>query len=155
MEGSPVASADVAADLAGISLFADLSPAQLEKVASSFEEQWFQSDERALREGFVGSNFYVILSGEALWMMGGEAVDRTATMMVGTKPLALKRGDFFGELSLLFDEPSISDVVATTPLHCLALPGDELKPFLLANPQIMYRVLEAEARRLRDPMRWR
>jgi CRP-like cAMP-binding protein len=150
-----MASADVASDLAGISLFADLSPAQLEKVASSFEEQWFQPDERALREGFVGSNFYVILSGEALWMMGGEAVDRTATMMMGTKPLALKRGDFFGELSLLFDEPSISDVVATTPLHCIALPGDELKPFLLGHPHVMLRVLEAEARRLRDPMRWR
>jgi CRP-like cAMP-binding protein len=150
-----MASTDVVADLAGISLFADLSPAQLEEVASSFEEHWFQADERALREGFVGSNFYVILSGEALWMMGGEAVDRTATMMVGTKPLALKRGDFFGELSVLFNEPSISDVVATTPMHCVALPGDELKPFLIAHPHIMYRVLEAEVRRLRDPMRWR
>ena len=150
-----MASIDVVADLAGISLFADLSPAQLEEVASSFEEQWFQPDERALREGFVGSNFYVILSGEALWMMGGEAVDRTATMLVGTKPLTLKRGDFFGELSVLFDEPSISDVVATSPLHCVALPGEELRPFLIAHPQIMYRVLEAEARRLRDPMRWR
>lgn len=150
-----MAGTDVVADLAGISLFADLAPAQLEEVASAFDEQWFQPDERPLREGFVGSNFYVILSGEALWMMGGEAVDRTATMMIGTKPLTLKRGDFFGELSVLFDEPSISDVVATTPLHCLALPGEELKPFLIARPQIMYRVLEAEARRLRDPMRWR
>jgi CRP-like cAMP-binding protein len=146
---------DVVEDLAGMTLFADLTPAQLEEVASAFEEQWFQIDERAEREGFVGSGFYVILSGEAVWQMGGQVVDRTATMLVGTKPLTLRRGDFFGELTVLFNEPSIADVVALTPLHCLVLPGHELEPFLIAHPPVMFRMLQTEARRLRDPMRWR
>ena len=101
---------DIAHDLAGIALFADLSPAQLDKVGQAFEEQWFQPGERAQRQGFVGSGFHVILDGEAEWRVDGELVDRTATTLITTKPLLLKRGDWFGELSILFDEPSISDV---------------------------------------------
>jgi CRP-like cAMP-binding protein len=71
------------------------------------------------------------------------------------KPLTLKRGDWFGELSILFDEPSISDVVAITPLQCVVLPPQTLEPFLLSYPQVMYRLLLGEARRLRDPLRWK
>jgi CRP-like cAMP-binding protein len=146
---------DVVAELAGMALFADLSPAQLEEVESSFDEQHFQIGERAQREGFVGSGFYIILSGEAVWQIGGQIVDRTGTAAIGTKPMTLGRGDFFGELTVLFDEPSITDVVALTPLRCLVFPGHELEPFLFAHPQVMFRLLQAEARRLRDPMRWR
>lgn len=145
---------DIAHDLAGIALFADLSPAQLDKVGQAFEEQWFQPGERAQRQGFVGSGFHVILDGEAEWRVDGELVDRTATTLITTRPLLLKRGDWFGELTILFDEPSISDVVAATPLRCIVLPPQDLEPFLFAYPQVMYRLLLGEARRLRDPLRW-
>jgi CRP-like cAMP-binding protein len=145
---------DVAHDLAGIALFADLSPAQLDKVGQAFEEQWFQPGERAQRQGFVGSGFHVILDGEAEWRVDGELVDRTATTLITTRPLLLKRGDWFGELTILFDEPSISDVIAATPLRCIVLPPQELEPFLFGYPQVMYRLLLGEARRLRDPLRW-
>ena len=66
----------------------------------------------------------------------------------------LKRGDWFGELSILFDEPSISDVVAVTSLHCVVLPSQDLESFLFGYPQVMFRLLLGEARRLRDPLRW-
>ena len=147
-------STDVGHDLAGISLFADLSPAQLDKVGQAFEEQWFQPGERAQRQGFVGSGFHVILDGEAEWRIDGEIVDRTATTLITTRPLVLKRGDWFGELTILFDEPSISDVVAATPLRCIVLPPQDLESFLFGYPQVMYRLLLGEARRLRDPLRW-
>ena len=145
---------DIGHDLAGITLFADLSPAQLDKVGQAFEEQWFQPGERAQRQGFVGSGFHVILDGEAEWRIDGEIVDRTATTLITTRPLVLKRGDWFGELTILFDEPSISDVVAATPLRCIVLPPQDLESFLFGYPQVMYRLLLGEARRLRDPLRW-
>ncbi len=146
---------DVESKLAGLALFADLTPAQLETAGRTFEEQWFEPGERAERQGFAGSGFHVIVDGEAEWRVDGHVADRTATRLATTKPLRLKRGDWFGELSILFDEPSISDVVATTALHCLVLPREELQPFLLAHPAVMYRLLLGEARRLRDPQRWR
>ena len=145
---------DIAHELAGIALFADLSPAQLDKVGQAFEEQWFQPGERAQRQGFVGTGFHVILDGEAEWRVDGELVDRTATTLISTKPLLLKRGDWFGELTILFDEPSISDVVAATPLRCIVLPPQDLESFLFGYPHVMYRLLLGEARRLRDPLRW-
>jgi CRP-like cAMP-binding protein len=149
-----VSQTDIGHDLAGIALFADLSPAQLDKVGQAFEEQWFQPGERAQRQGFVGSGFHVILDGEAEWRIDGEIVDRTATTLITTRPLVLKRGDWFGELTILFDEPSISDVVAATPLRCIVLPPQDLESFLFGYPQVMYRLLLGEARRLRDPLRW-
>ena len=149
-----VSQIDVESELAGLSLFADLTPAQLEKAGQAFEEQWFQPGERAQRQGFAGSGFHVIVSGEAEWRVDGQIADRTATRLFTTKPLLLKRGDWFGELSILFDEPSISDVVAVRALHCVVLPPQELESFLFGYPQVMFRLLLGEARRLRDPLRW-
>jgi CRP-like cAMP-binding protein len=146
---------DVASELAGVPLFVDLSPAKLEKVGQAFEEQWFQPGERAQRQGFAGAGFHVILGGEAEWRVDGQVADRTATRLFTTKPFTLKRGDWFGELSILFDEPSISDVVALTPLQCVVLPAQELEPFLFEYTEVMYRLLLGEARRLRDPLRWK
>ena len=53
-----------------------------------------------------------LVDGRAARALYGELVDRTATTLITTRPLLLKRGDWFGELTILFNEPSISDVVA-------------------------------------------
>jgi CRP-like cAMP-binding protein len=145
---------DATHDLAGLSLFVDCSPAELEQVGQAFEEQWFEAGERAQRQGFVGTSFYVILEGEAEWRVDNKPVDRTATSLIGTRQLTLRRGDYFGELTILFDEPAISDVIAIRPMRTIGLPGQDLESFLIAHPKIMFRLLQGEARRLRDPLRW-
>ena len=108
-----------------------------------------------LREGFVGTGFYVVLSGEADWLVHGKQVDRSATLSGLPKPLRLRRGAWFGELSVLLGEPAISDVIARTDVHLLVLPGHDFKAFLFRFPKVMFRLLEGECRRLRDPERWR
>jgi CRP-like cAMP-binding protein len=143
-------------DLAGVSLFADLAPNEIEAVLQACEEEHAEPETRLLREGFVGNGFYVVLSGEAAWIVGGRRAERAATMIGDMpKPVTLRRGDWFGELSVLFDEPSVSDVVALTPMRLLVLPGAELETFLFRFPKVMFRLLQGEARRLRDPERWR
>jgi hypothetical protein len=42
-----------------------------------------------------------------------------------------------------------------TPLHCLAMSGTAVEGFLVAHPRVMYRMLQAQARRLRNANRWR
>ena len=49
----------------------------------------------------------------------------------------------------------IADVVALRPLRCLVLASSRVEPFLIAHPQVMYRMLQAQARRLRAANRWR
>ncbi|MDR7544600.1 MAG: cyclic nucleotide-binding domain-containing protein [Armatimonadota bacterium] len=134
---------DVVDILAGLTLFADLTRPQLQAVAHTLEEEWFTEGQRILRQGFAGSNFYVILDGEAAVRIDGET---RAT---------LGRGDFFGEVSVLLGEPPTADVVALRPLRCVALPGPETEKFLMAYPRVMYRMLQAQARRLRNANRWR
>jgi CRP-like cAMP-binding protein len=139
-------------ELAGMSLFADLGPAEIEKIHQSFEEQVFEPGERALRQGIKGSGFHVIVGGEAEWHIDGRPVDDSGR--VAARPVVLKRGDFFGELSILFGEPSTADVVARSQLHCIVLPAQDFDAFLYEHPTVMHRLLVAEARRVHDPERW-
>jgi CRP-like cAMP-binding protein len=134
---------ELADTLAGFALFADLGSPQLLSVAGLFEEVAVADGERVLRQGLTGSGFYVILDG-------------TADVRIdGTTRGTLHRGDFFGEVSILLSEPPTADVVATTPLRCLVLGPAAVKPFLLAHPPVMFRMLQAQARRLRNANRWR
>ena len=129
--------------LAGLALFADLSRPQLEAVVHTFEEEYFADGQRILRQGFSGSNLYVIVSGQA------------AVHVDGTQRATLARGDVFGEISVLLGEPPAADVVAMGALRCLALPGPEVEGFLLTYPRVSYRMLQAEARRVRTANLWR
>jgi CRP-like cAMP-binding protein len=134
---------EIADVLAGFALFGDLQTPQLLGVASAFEEVYFPEGERVLRQGLTGSGFYVILEGSADVVVDGQ--QRTT----------LHRGDFFGEVSILLGEPPTADIVATTALRCLVVAGPSVETFLVSYPRVMYRMLQAQARRLRNANRWR
>jgi CRP-like cAMP-binding protein len=129
--------------LAAFTMFADLSRPQLESVAHVFEEAFFPEGQKILRQGLTGSGFYVILEGEC------------AIVVDGTRRSTLTRGDFFGEVSVLLGEAPSADVTALTPVRCLVVAGSRVEDFLVANPRVMFRMLQAQARRLRDANRWR
>lgn len=129
--------------IAGFALFADLSSPQLESVIHTFEETGFAEGERVLRQGLSGSGFFVIIDGEAAIVVDGEERAR------------LGRGEFFGEVSILLQESPIADVVATRPLRCLVLAAPQVERFLIEHPRVMFRMLQAQARRLRAANRWR
>lgn len=128
--------------LARLSLFADVTHPQLEALAHSFDEECFGEGQRVMRQDVTGGGFYVILDGEAKIVIDGQERAR------------LTRGDFFGEISILTDEAPTADVIATSLLRCLIIPDSELKPFLLKEPSVMYRMLQIEARRLRAANVW-
>ena len=129
--------------IAGFALFADLPGPRLAAIVHLFEEAAFAEGEKVLRQGLAGSAFFIILDGEAAIVIDGDERAR------------LGRGDFFGEVSVLLGETPIADVVALRPLRCLVLPGQSFEPFLVDNPRVMYRMLQAQARRLRAANRWR
>jgi CRP/FNR family transcriptional regulator, cyclic AMP receptor protein len=129
--------------IAGFALFADLTSPQLEGIVHTFDEAVFSEGERVLRQGLSGSGFHVILEGEA------------AIVVDGTERARLARGDFFGEVSILLGETPIADVVVTRPMRCLVLAGPAVEGFLITHPRVMFRMLQAQARRLRAANRWR
>ena len=134
--------ATLADALARLALFADLGRPELESVAHTFDEDVFAEGQRVIRQGLEGSGFYLILEGDARVVIDGEERAR------------LGRGEFFGEISLLTGEAPTADVVATSVLRCLVIPGPQLKGFLLDHPSVMLRMLQAEAQRLRRANVW-
>ena len=46
-------------------------------------------------------------------------------------------------------------VIATRPLRCIVLPGSAIEVFLVEHPKVMFRMLQAQARRLRNANRLR
>jgi CRP-like cAMP-binding protein len=134
---------EIADALAGMTLFSDLSGPQLLGVAGRFEEAFFPAGERVLRQGLSGSAFHVILDGEA------------AVVVDGTQRATLSRGEFFGEVSILLGESPSADVVASRPLRTIVLAGPAVEGFLVEHPKVMFRMLQAQARRLRNANRWR
>jgi len=134
---------EVVDTLASLAIFADLGRPELEHIAHELDEQYFPQDQRVLRDGLSGSAFYIVLEGEAAAIAGGQRVN------------TLARGDFFGEISVLLGEPPSADVVAVRPLRCLVLAGDRLEAFLVEHPRVAYRILQAEARKLRNATRRR
>jgi CRP-like cAMP-binding protein len=133
---------DVVNTIAAFSLFADLTGPQLEEVAHVFDEAFFGEGERVLRQGVSGSGFYIILEGTAAIRVNG--ADRST----------LKAGDFFGEISCLLGEVPVADIVATQALRCLVLPAAQLEGFLTAHPRVMYRLLQGEARKVKNTTKW-
>jgi CRP-like cAMP-binding protein len=129
--------------LARLALFSDLSNPELTGVAHTFEEEMFPEGQRILRQGLSGSGLFIILDGEAAIVIDGEERAR------------LGRGEFFGEVSVLVGEPPTADVVASTPLRVLVVPSPEVRDFLCSNPTVMFRMLQAEARRLATSLQWR
>jgi CRP-like cAMP-binding protein len=128
--------------IAGFALFADLTTPQREHVVDVFGEQWFPDGEKVVRQGLSGSGLYIVLDGSAAIRIDG--VDRAT----------LRAGDFFGEISCLLGEAPTADIVAVGALRCLVLPSSQVEDFLKANPAIMYRILQGEARKVRTTTKW-
>jgi CRP-like cAMP-binding protein len=127
---------DVVETLSRLSLFADLTQPQLEAVAHAANEELFEEGRRILRENLTGSGLFFVLEGEV------------AVRLAGNELARLGRGEFFGEISVLLGTPPMADVVAASLVRCLVVPEPDVEAFLVERPRILYRMFQAEARRL-------
>jgi len=91
-----------------------------------------------VREGEIGTGFFVIVSGAVRVVRDGETVS------------TLGRGEFFGELSVLDRRPRIAQVVAAEPTTCLALASWDLEAVIAEQPRVALAMLRVLAERLRD-----
>ena len=120
-----------------LALFADLEREQLAEIVGGLQEVSYEEGQWVLRRGEMVAGMHIIVDGEA-----GVVLEETELAM-------LSKGSFFGEISALLGEPTAADIVARTQLRCLVVPTEDVESFLLANPRVMYRMLQTEARRVR------
>ena len=120
-----------------LALFADLSYSEIEDVLPMVEEVLYHEGQWVVRRGEVDVGLNIIVDGEV------------SVVLEGDELASLSKGSFFGEISALLGEPTVADIIARTPLQCLFIKPEDVESFLVANPRVMFRMLQAEARRLR------
>jgi CRP-like cAMP-binding protein len=111
----------------------------LNELAGAMGERTVPAGEELVRQGTGGIAFFVVLDGEAV-----VTVD-------GAERRVLGPGDHLGEIALIApDPPRTATVTAKTDLRVASLTSWNFKPFVMANPQVAWSLLETLARRIVD-----
>lgn len=121
-----------------VGLFAGMTERSLSAIAAKAVDITFAAGQYIVRQGQVGTGFYLITAGRAKVERGGQVLN------------TLGPGDFFGELSVLDQLPRMAHVVADEPTTCLALASWDFTRLLEDNPKIALTLLREVARRLRS-----
>ncbi len=121
-----------------VALFDGIDADGLARIADQAIEVDFPADRTIVRQGEVGTGFFLVVTGRARVVRDGSTIAE------------LGPGDFFGELSLLDGEPRIATVTAEVPTACLALASWEFETLLEAQPRLAIAILRGVAHRLRS-----
>jgi len=123
--------------LAGVPLFAELNRRHLRRVGELCVRVDVGAGKVLCREGESGSEFFIVIDGEA-------SVD-----IAGTEVATVREGGFFGELALLGGGPRTATVTTKTPMSVFVLSGAEFSSLLREEPQVAVKVLAAVGSRIR------
>jgi len=127
---------------ADIPLFQSLSTGQLDYLLKLAHECRYEKNSIILTQGERSNSLYIILEGRLKVYVADEE-GRQALLAF------LNKGDFFGELSLLDDEPRSASVMTVEPARLLCLTQDSFRRFIDAHPENLLPMLRILARRLR------
>ena len=130
-------------ELREVPLFSEMDEQEVAGIRALMEEMKFKAGQIIIREGETGNLFYVITEGYA------EIIIRDA----GGADIVLHKagpGDFFGELSMLTNEPRSARVRAAETLTALVLERDDFFNFLRTHTHAAIDVMVELGGRLRE-----
>jgi CRP-like cAMP-binding protein len=110
----------------------------VEHVADATGELEFGDGQVIVQQGQVGNGFYIVVSGEVRIAAGGDELAR------------LHPGDFFGELTVIDQQPRNATAHAVGLTTCLALASWDLIALLERDPGLALNMLRTLAARLRQ-----
>ena len=120
-----------------VPLFAELDAGHLERLADEFSKRTFSAGDSIATEGEGGRTFFVIEDGQASVTVGGREVG-----MLGP-------GDSFGEIALIDRAPRSATITAQTDMTSYMLPIWSFRPIVEGSPEMLWKLLEGLAGRLR------
>ena len=120
-----------------VPLFEDLSPRELAFVASRTDEVPVGAGRQLTKQGRPSNAFYVILEGEADVEIDGKKRD------------LLKKGDFFGEISMLDRGNATATVTTRTPARLMVMSHAQFRDVVKTSDPILVKVLAVMGKRLR------
>ncbi|HVI27903.1 cation:proton antiporter [Hansschlegelia sp.] len=129
---------DAEALIAKLPLFVELSDAAVKRLASLAEPVFARPGERLIRRGEAGDAAYFVSSGAVEVLAANGATIR------------LGRGEIFGEIALLTDQPRTADVDSIAYCSLIRLRRRAFLSFLAQNPEIAARIEAKAAERLQE-----
>lgn len=108
-----------------IAFFKNIDSRHLDKVVQFFKLHKFKADDIVIRKGDPGGNFYIIIS-------GGVNVINDAGITIST----LARGDVFGEMSLICNEPVGATIQVKEDTSILYIDRDNFQKIVDHYPAI-------------------
>ncbi len=123
-----------ASHLKKIPLFSNLTSDHLAKVAAIGRERQLQTNEVVFKEGEVGVEFFVIISGKV----------RISKMVpgIGEEALAiLEPGSYFGEMALIDDTPRSADAIAHASCRLWVMQKQDLEELMFLHKDLAYELL--------------
>lgn len=125
-----------------ISTFVELTDVELHELSRCCSVKHFTKDNVVFLEKEEAQALYVLLTGKVKITIQGDDGKEVILSWLGD-------GDFFGEMSLLDEEPRSATVVACEDVDLLLVPRDVFLRLLGQNPKFMRRILTALSLRVR------
>jgi CRP/FNR family cyclic AMP-dependent transcriptional regulator len=129
--------ADAASVLGTVPFFSGLDEKKRKSIAAEGKEMSYKAGDTIVEEGSMGVGFYLILDGKAEVRKAGKVLAN------------LGKGHFFGEMSLIDEQPRSADVVAASPTKCWALSSWAFASIVKTHPEIAMMMLKEMVKRLR------
>jgi CRP-like cAMP-binding protein len=119
--------------------YAHLQESELNSLLAGFEKATMVRDEHLITEGKTGEIFYIIATGSVGVFLKRKLVDKQVATLLA--------GEFFGEMSLISDEPRSASVVCLEDGLVYTLLRSTFRKIIMANPYIGDRMRKAAAER--------
>jgi CRP-like cAMP-binding protein len=125
------------------SLFADLSPADLKRVADITHEHFYTDGEIIAGQGEQGDEMYIIISGQV--KVVAEQADGVQHELAVRKP-----GEVVGEMSIVSQEPRMATLAAAGDVRTLTIEQKQFEGILRERPETRLAVLRVLCERLKE-----
>lgn len=130
------------AGLRKVPYFSEVSEETLKALASKAHVRTFPKNAVVITEGDLAGPLYVVLSGKARVFLANEA-GKEITLSIQAP------GSYFGELSLLDEEPRSTSVMTVEKTVCGLIAKDDFKAWLAAHPDAATSIIKGLTRRVR------
>lgn len=121
--------------VAQVPSFSFLNATDVARIASLLHPREVMAKEVIFRKGDEAESMYFIVSGEF-------------EVELQPEPIRVKKGEFFGEVGLVFRRHRTATVVALTSAELLELDAKDLHALFDSRPQLRARIMEEAERRL-------
>jgi len=124
-----------------VPLFSQMDDNEISGLRSIMERVQYSPGQGIIHEDEKGDEFYVLVAGHVQVLV----MDATGTEVLVEE---ISPGGFFGELSMLSDEPRAATVKAVDDVTTLSLEREEFFEFLMTHPHASIDVLSVLSQRL-------